>query len=127
MWKRGCDGLPAQAGRLDFAGRLHAPLLKVLQKLRYRSEHVVEVSVEYYSQLDRVPSARKQDRGFGGELSGRVHGYALTLGFGRHGVEAGALRVPYWLTVFRDTKAPGEQHGEAVSPTEPRSKACSAA
>jgi hypothetical protein len=27
----------------------------------------------------------KQDRDFGGELSGRVHGHALTLGFGQHG------------------------------------------
>jgi hypothetical protein len=58
-------------------GRLDAPFLKVLQKLRYRSEHIVHVTMECYSQLDRV-LPRKQDRGFGGELSGRVHGHALT-------------------------------------------------
>jgi len=30
-------------------GRLDAPFLKVLQKLRYRSEHIVHVTMECYS------------------------------------------------------------------------------
>ncbi len=90
MGERGCDGLPAQAGRLDFAGPLDAPFLKVLQKLRYRSEHVVQVPVEYYSQLDRAPSPRKQA---GSAVSCRV-GFMvmpLHLGFGQHGSRRGAL------------------------------------